>query len=628
MAGNTVPWWRKAVQFVLKSIRLVARGDDRSKGARSATTPSPAASSQSAIEEPAVEKIETGASRELQVEEETALKQSPEKLPEESPKPDPEVTPDSVHTPAEASSSHADAAGEARAAAEQSASEPDEAMETDETSQTEDAAQSPEEVPESPADLLAEAALGMPAEDDLELEPEPTAETLGEQPAANAAEEEIEEVPSSPADILAEAGVEREEPEAIVTGNAVTGNIEKPADATATGPEGVEAMARQEEAEPEAETAVAAEELPVQDGADVEAPEIEAVEEAFDQPFESAAEEGAEAVVAEDAVGESEAEVESLALPADAELAQSTEALEVPAIEGEQQESEAAPAEDSAAVSESPKLAPQAAAAPQATQAAPAHAPVKREEGPDTSPVSVIVSQVYEGPLDLLLDLIRKQDIDIYDIPIAKITAQFLAYVNHLKASDMDVAGEFIYTASLLIHIKSKMLLPRAPSGPDDAAEDPRRELVERLLEHERFKNAAQMLQQKQMLEAATWTNPGMREFRDDAARRTGDCGRHGGPGAHLPRNPGAGAQRADPRRGRGLGHRWADDPVPDAPADDGGQAGGAAAAAEPDALGTGADRDVSGVAGTGAAAGDPAAAGSSSSARYSSRRTRGLRPS
>jgi segregation and condensation protein A len=89
--------------------------------------------------------------------------------------------------------------------------------------------------------------------------------------------------------------------------------------------------------------------------------------------------------------------------------------------------------------------------------------------------------------------------------------------VAQLRASDVDVAGEFIYTASLLIHIKSKMLLPRMPAGPDDAGEDPRRELVERLLEHERFKNAAQMLQQKQMLEAASWTNPGMRDFRDDA---------------------------------------------------------------------------------------------------------------
>jgi segregation and condensation protein A len=143
----------------------------------------------------------------------------------------------------------------------------------------------------------------------------------------------------------------------------------------------------------------------------------------------------------------------------------------------------------------------------------------KLDDASEDSPFSVLVDHVYDGPLDLLLDLIRKQDIDIYDIPIAKITAQFLAYVNQLKASDVDVAGEFIYTASLLIHIKSKMLLPRSPLGPDDAAEDPRRELVDRLLEHERFKNAAQMLQQKQMLEAATWTNPGLREFDgDDAA--------------------------------------------------------------------------------------------------------------
>ncbi len=140
-----------------------------------------------------------------------------------------------------------------------------------------------------------------------------------------------------------------------------------------------------------------------------------------------------------------------------------------------------------------------------------------RGEDAEQSPFSVIVGQVYDGPLDLLLDLIRKQDIDIYDIPIAKITAQFLAYVDRLKASDMDVAGDFIYTAALLIHIKSKMLLPRAPAGPEEAEDDPRRELVERLLEHERFKNAAQMLHEKQMLEAATWTNPGVREFKEDA---------------------------------------------------------------------------------------------------------------
>ena len=140
----------------------------------------------------------------------------------------------------------------------------------------------------------------------------------------------------------------------------------------------------------------------------------------------------------------------------------------------------------------------------------------RRKEAEEESPFSVMVDHVYDGPLDLLLDLIRKQDIDIYDIPIAKITAQFLAYVNQLKASDVDVAGEFIYTASLLIHIKSKMLLPRTAEAPGEAAEDPRRELVERLLEHERFKNAAQMLQQKQMMEAASWSNPGFKEFVND----------------------------------------------------------------------------------------------------------------
>jgi len=143
----------------------------------------------------------------------------------------------------------------------------------------------------------------------------------------------------------------------------------------------------------------------------------------------------------------------------------------------------------------------------------------KEKEEASQSPFSVTVGQVYDGPLDLLLDLIRKQNIDIYDIPIARITAQFLDYTHQLKQTDVDSAGEFIYMASLLIHIKSKTLLPRDPSdvlGGD--AEDPRRELVERLLEHERFKAAAQMLLQKQQIEEATWTNPGMREFKDSAA--------------------------------------------------------------------------------------------------------------
>src|ERR1700729_2024155 len=139
----------------------------------------------------------------------------------------------------------------------------------------------------------------------------------------------------------------------------------------------------------------------------------------------------------------------------------------------------------------------------------------KREES--ASPYSSTVGAVYDGPLDLLLDLIRKQDIDIYDIPIGKITAQFLAYVEGLKQTEVDAAADFIYVASLLIHIKSRMLLPRASAeGENGEQEDPRRELVERLLEHERFKNAAQMLMQKQQIEAATWSNPAIRQFRNE----------------------------------------------------------------------------------------------------------------
>jgi segregation and condensation protein A len=139
----------------------------------------------------------------------------------------------------------------------------------------------------------------------------------------------------------------------------------------------------------------------------------------------------------------------------------------------------------------------------------------KREAAESASPYSISVGQVYDGPLDLLLDLIRKQDIDIYDIPIGRITAQFLAYVEGLKQTEVDAAADFIYVASLLIHIKSRMLLPRATAeGDNGEQEDPRRELVERLLEHERFKNAAQMLLQKQQIEAATWSNPAMRQFR------------------------------------------------------------------------------------------------------------------
>jgi segregation and condensation protein A len=155
---------------------------------------------------------------------------------------------------------------------------------------------------------------------------------------------------------------------------------------------------------------------------------------------------------------------------------------------------------------------PQPVNPPAATPEAPRITASKDEA--NESSFSVLVGEVYDGPLDLLLDLIRKQDIDIYDIPIAQITAQYLKYVENMKQLDVDVAAEFIYTASLLIHIKSKMLLPRDPDA-SGLLEDPRMELVNRLLEHERYRTAAQMLLQKQHIEEAVWTNPALKEFRD-----------------------------------------------------------------------------------------------------------------
>ena len=128
-------------------------------------------------------------------------------------------------------------------------------------------------------------------------------------------------------------------------------------------------------------------------------------------------------------------------------------------------------------------------------------------------PPPAIKLEIYEGPLDLLLDLIRKQEINIYDIPIAQITREYLNYLRMLEEMNIDVAGEFIFMAATLIHIKSRMLLPRDPAAPPEELEDPRTELVHRLLEHEQFKNAAEMLQSKRLVEDAMWSEPGIGEF-------------------------------------------------------------------------------------------------------------------
>ncbi|HXS93703.1 MAG TPA: segregation/condensation protein A [Candidatus Limnocylindrales bacterium] len=131
-----------------------------------------------------------------------------------------------------------------------------------------------------------------------------------------------------------------------------------------------------------------------------------------------------------------------------------------------------------------------------------------------SSPLNFHLAQ-YDGPLDLLLDLIRKQQIDIKDIPIATITSQYLEYMDKAREMDIDLGAEFVYMAATLIHIKSKMLLPRDPALQKEGEEneDPRQELVDRLLEHERFKNAAEMLQQKRMIEENVWSNPQIKSF-------------------------------------------------------------------------------------------------------------------
>ena len=131
-----------------------------------------------------------------------------------------------------------------------------------------------------------------------------------------------------------------------------------------------------------------------------------------------------------------------------------------------------------------------------------------------TSPLNIHLEH-YEGPLDLLLDLIRKQQVDIRDIPIATITAQYLEYLDKAREMDIDLGAEFVFMAATLIHIKSRMLLPSDPAlrKEDDPADDPRTELVERLIEHEKFKNAAQMLQQKRMIEENVWSNPQIKNF-------------------------------------------------------------------------------------------------------------------
>jgi segregation and condensation protein A len=118
---------------------------------------------------------------------------------------------------------------------------------------------------------------------------------------------------------------------------------------------------------------------------------------------------------------------------------------------------------------------------------------------------------LYEGPLDLLLDLIKKQEMNIHDIQISLITAQYLEYLHKLEELNVDVSADFVYMAATLIYIKSKMLLPPDPLGAEEGPE-----LVQRLVEHEKFKNAAQLLYQKQQIEENVWSKPDKSLYNDE----------------------------------------------------------------------------------------------------------------
>lgn len=114
--------------------------------------------------------------------------------------------------------------------------------------------------------------------------------------------------------------------------------------------------------------------------------------------------------------------------------------------------------------------------------------------------------QNFEGPLDLLLHLIKKHELSIYEIPIARITQQYLEYIDLMQEMNLDVAGEFLVMAATLIHIKSRMLLPRPDPAQEDVDEDPREALMRRLLEHQKFKAAAELLHERETLRSAQWT--------------------------------------------------------------------------------------------------------------------------
>ena len=120
-----------------------------------------------------------------------------------------------------------------------------------------------------------------------------------------------------------------------------------------------------------------------------------------------------------------------------------------------------------------------------------------------------VKSEVFEGPLDLLLYLIKKEEVDIYEVNLTRLAEQFIEYIDTMRLLDLEIAGEFLVMAATLIHIKSRTLLPRPdPTQEDEPEEDPREALVRRLLEHQKYKAAAELLHERETLRSAQFMRP------------------------------------------------------------------------------------------------------------------------
>src|SRR5262245_32529299 len=122
---------------------------------------------------------------------------------------------------------------------------------------------------------------------------------------------------------------------------------------------------------------------------------------------------------------------------------------------------------------------------------------------------------VFEGPLDLLLHLVKKNEVDLSNIPVATITDQYMAYLELLQQLDLDVAGEYLVMAATLLHLKSRLLLPGEDTSEEDEGEDPRAELVRQLLEYQRFKEAAESLSRRDQLDRDVFSRPPVRDESD-----------------------------------------------------------------------------------------------------------------